>query len=68
MSAVQSSEVEETVAPSISPRTTRGADSFELSYHEIARALAGLRFGEVRIVVQDSVVVQVDRTEKRRLK
>ena len=68
MSAAHSSEVEEIVAPSVSPRVARGTDSFDLSLHEIARALAGLRFGEVRIVVQDSVVVQVDRTEKRRLK
>lgn len=30
-------------------------------------ALRGLRFGEVRVVVQDGVVVQIERIERRRL-
>ena len=34
---------------------------------QIREALAGLRFGSVTIVVQDGVVVQIDRTEKKRL-
>jgi hypothetical protein len=34
---------------------------------QIREALQGLRFGSVTIVVQDGVVVQIDRTEKRRL-
>lgn len=34
----------------------------------IANALRGLRFGTVTIVVQDGVVVQVDRTEKHRFR
>jgi len=34
---------------------------------QIRDALAGLRFGSVTIVVQDGVVVQIDRTEKKRL-
>jgi hypothetical protein len=34
----------------------------------IAEALRGLRFGTVTVVVQDGVVVQVERTEKRRLR
>jgi len=33
----------------------------------IQDALRGLRFGSVNIVVQDGVVVQIDRTEKRRV-
>ena len=39
-----------------------------MSMNDIAQALAGLRYGEVRIVVQDAVVVQIDRTEKKRLR
>lgn len=35
---------------------------------QIQDALRGLRFGSVNIVVQDGVVVQIDRTEKRRLR
>lgn len=34
---------------------------------QIREALSGLRFGSVTIVVQDGVVVQIDRTEKKRL-
>jgi len=37
-----------------------------LEYIEIA--LRGLRFGEVTIIVQDGVVVQVERTERTRLR
>ena len=35
---------------------------------QIRDALRGLRFGAVNIIVQDGVVVQIDRTEKRRLR
>ena len=31
-------------------------------------ALSGLRYGQVVVIVQDGVVVQVDRTERRRLR
>jgi len=35
---------------------------------QIARMLSGLRYGAVNIVVQDGVVVQIDRTEKHRVR
>ena len=35
---------------------------------EVAAALRGMRFGSVTIVVQDGVVIQIDKTEKRRLR
>ncbi len=35
---------------------------------EIVASLRGLRFGSVNIIVQDGIVIQIDRTEKRRLK
>jgi hypothetical protein len=31
-------------------------------------ALRGLRFGQVTIIVQDGVIIQVDRMERKRLK
>jgi hypothetical protein len=34
----------------------------------IKDALKGLMFGTVSIIVQDGVVIQIDRTEKRRLR
>ena len=35
---------------------------------EISASLRGLRYGSVNIVVQDGVVIQIDRTEKTRLR
>ena len=40
----------------------------EQELQQIREALRGLSFGTVNIVVQDGVVVQIDRTEKRRLR
>jgi hypothetical protein len=34
---------------------------------KVSAALAGLQFGEVRLVVHDGAVVQVERTEKVRI-
>lgn len=39
----------------------------EAVLRQIRSVLQGLRFGSVTIIVQDGVVVQIDRTEKRRL-
>jgi len=35
---------------------------------EVAASLRGMRFGSVTIVVQDGVIIQIDKTEKRRLR
>jgi hypothetical protein len=35
---------------------------------QIREALAGLKFGVVTVIVQDGVVVQLERTEKHRLR
>ncbi len=35
---------------------------------QIRESLRGLRYGVVNIVVQDGVIVQIDRTEKRRIR
>lgn len=44
----------------------RGPSDEEIT--RILQALGGLRFGSVTIVVQDGVVVQIDRTEKTRVR
>jgi hypothetical protein len=36
--------------------------------NQIRESLRGLRFGSVNIIVQDGVIIQIDRTEKRRLR
>jgi hypothetical protein len=50
------------------PPEPAGEDSREREIAQIRDALRGLKFGAVNIVVQDGVVVQIDRTEKRRLR
>jgi hypothetical protein len=40
----------------------------EQEWQQIRDALRNLRFGSVNIIVQDGVIVQIDRTEKRRLR
>lgn len=39
----------------------------EIALEEVRRALEGLQFGSVTLIVQDGVVVQIDRTSKSRL-
>ena len=34
----------------------------------IRTAIKGIRFGEVRIVIQDGMVIQIDRMEKQRIR
>jgi len=36
--------------------------------NQIRDSLRGLRFGSVNIIVQDGVIIQIDRTEKRRIR
>lgn len=50
------------------PAEPAGEDYREREIAQIRDALRGLKFGAVNIVVQDGVVVQIDRTEKRRLR
>jgi hypothetical protein len=52
------------------PLTSLSNHHTELAHplEEIAAALRDLRFGSVNIIVQDGVVIQIDRTEKRRLR
>jgi len=43
-------------------------NAFDETLNQIRDSLRGLRFGSVNIIVQDGVVIQIDRTEKRRLR
>ncbi len=50
------------------PSTDRpSTDSEQASVQAILDALRGLRFGSVTVVVQDGVIVQIERVEKKRL-
>ncbi|MBA4105917.1 MAG: DUF2292 domain-containing protein [Pirellula sp.] len=54
------------------PATPPGAAATRLptddELREVAASLRGMRFGSVTIVVQDGVIIQIDKTEKRRLR
>ena len=54
------------------PATPPGANATRLptedELREVAASLRGMRFGSVTIVVQDGVIIQIDKTEKRRLR
>ncbi|MHC5540436.1 YezD family protein [Singulisphaera rosea] len=40
----------------------------ESDLDQVRRAVKGIRFGEVRIIIQDRRIVQIDRLEKQRLR
>ena len=50
------------------PQPRPAVPSRDMPLEEICEAIRGLRFGSVVIIIQDGVVVQIDRTEKRRLR
>ena len=47
-------------------RAAESAESGQLD--QIRMAIKGIRYGEVRVVIQDGVVVQIERLEKQRLR
>jgi|GEM_PF-689255 len=46
----------------------RDPSSIDVALQSIREALVGLQFGEVTVVLQDGVVVQLERTERRRFR
>ena len=48
--------------------SANGSDGVPLVLDCVQEALRGLRYGAVTVVVQDGVVVQVERTDKLRLR
>jgi hypothetical protein len=42
--------------------------SRETVLDRVRSALQGIRFGEVRLIIQDSMIVQIERAEKERLR
>lgn len=50
------------------PNEPQVDSSHEAELQQIREALRGLRYGSVNIIVQDGLIVQIDRTEKRRIR
>ncbi len=40
----------------------------EMGLEQVRLAVKAIRFGEVRVIIQDGVIVQIDRIEKLRLR
>lgn len=57
-------ELELPAAPARRDASSLGEEAFDA----VRQALRGLRYGQIVVIVQDGVVVQVDRTERRRLR
>ncbi len=49
------------------PTTEEGSSGGDYTLEEVRASLTNLRYGSVTIIVQDGVIIQIDRTEKRRL-
>ena len=47
---------------------TGPAATAERDWDQVSRALKGIRFGEVRVIIQDGRIVQIERLEKIRLR
>jgi hypothetical protein len=50
------------------PASTRDPRQLEPVLEHIRRALVGLQFGQISLIVQDGVVVQVERIERKRFR
>jgi hypothetical protein len=44
------------------------APSRDLDLEHVRAAIRGIRYGEVRVIIQDGVIVQIERVEKQRLR
>ncbi|APW63581.1 YezD family protein [Paludisphaera borealis] len=57
------------------PLSTRNIDregfpipAGDLDLDQVRAAVRGIRYGEVRVIIQDGQIVQIDRLEKQRLR
>jgi hypothetical protein len=46
----------------------RDQPQLDVTFEHIREALVGLQFGEVLVVLQDGVIVQLERTERKRFR
>lgn len=60
--------VTEPISHQPNPISRDRGNAVDEALNQIRDSLRGLRFGSVNIIVQDGVVIQIDRTEKRRLR
>ncbi|WP_406694434.1 YezD family protein [Singulisphaera sp. Ch08] len=49
-------------------RASRGTLAADFDLEQVRQAVGGIRFGEVRVIIQDGIIVQIERIEKQRLR
>lgn len=49
-------------------RALRSSQARDLDLDQVRAAVRGIRYGEVRVIIQDGVIVQIERVEKQRLR
>lgn len=49
-------------------RSSRSTRVRDLPFDQVRLAVEGIRYGEVRVIIQDGVIVQIERVEKQRLR
>jgi hypothetical protein len=49
-------------------RSVRPPSTGDPDFEQVRRAVRGIRYGEVRVIIQDGVIVQIDRLERQRLR
>lgn len=49
-------------------RVNRSALNHDLDLDQVRKAVQGIRYGEVRVIIQDGVIVQIERVEKQRVR
>ena len=54
--------------PRADDRNLRTAHAKDLELDQVRAALNGIRHGEIRVVIQDGLIVQIDRLEKQRFR
>jgi hypothetical protein len=54
--------------PQHDERALPSCPAADLDLDRVRRAVSGIRYGEVRVIIQDGVIVQIERIEKQRLR
>ena len=59
---------DESSTPSKKPRQSDSLRAADSDLDRIRTAVQGIRYGEVRVIIQDGVIVQIERVDKQRLR
>jgi hypothetical protein len=49
-------------------RNVRSSPTGDFDLDQVRVAVKGIRYGEVRVIIQDGIIVQIERVEKQRLR